>query len=525
MVDGALIQVDEEGNEILKTPMKEKKTERTCSVAERKMWDDLSTSVFSVFETVLDSDSVTKDFKDKDGGLEVLTSTLNHLNHALQDKSSISWWTHLIQVRKLLKLITKTHETCIVPSLQSKTLSRNSKLNIAKRYKRLCEAEKCVIKVLCSVNRLSCEKEENTNNMNAVRHVLYDRWTALLGSNSRVIFISSLAENMTKSYGKVSMRNRLKLFESVIGGVSDLLERLIAMSSSSSKTSKSSSNTTALPGVVKRSDSIAERIDIVQKCLLELIKITCDSLNEASALKHRTNDLPTLFYVLVRVSSEGCVVPTGIFGEEDDVLKTLLTSRVRTQRGVELRKSVLEIVSLAAVSVFGKNKGEKILSRILNLNSKNQHVSGEDYSIEDLFKMADASKKNSKNEKMKPSELKMIRSLLMSKCRSILSHFVERGSTERVCDVLTGLLELDSGTTDELNWIVAGEMTPPKRLLDYGSEKNISSKRKIHLLYLMPLLVKCVATDLKKERLLAQACLEAALLEIGYRRVGGSSEL
>ena len=111
----------------------------------------------------------------------------------------------------------------------------------------------------------------------------------------------------------------------------------------------------------------------------------------------------------------------------------------------------------------------------------------------------------------------------MSKCRSILSHFVERGSTERVCDVLTGLLELDSGTTDDMNWIVAGEMTPPKRLLD--DLGNSSSKRKIHLLYLMPLLVKCVATDLKKERQLAQACLEAALLEIGYRRVGGSSEL
>ncbi len=481
------------------------------------MWDDLSTSVWSVFETILDSDSVTKDFKDKDGGLEVLTSTLNHLNQALQDKFSISWWTHLIQVRKLSKLITKTHETCIVPSLQSKTLSRNSKLMIAKRYKRLCAAEKCVIELLCSVNRLSCEKEENTNNMNAVRHVLYDRWTALLGSNSRIIFISSLAESMTKSYSKVSMRNRLKLFESVIGGVSDLLERLIAMSSSS-KTSKS--NSTAAPGVVKRSDSIAERIDIVQKCLLELIKITCESLNEASALKHRTNDLPTLFYVLVRVSSEGCVVPTGIFGEEDDVLETLLTSRVRTQRGVELRKSVLEIVSLAAVSVFGKTKGEKILSRILSLNSKNQNVSGEDYSIEDLFKMADASK--SDRNKMKPSELKMIRSLLMSKCRSILSHFVERGSTERVCDVLTGLLELDSGTTDDMNWIVAGEMTPPKRL--FGDLGN-SSSRKIHLLYLMPLLVKCVSTDLKRERQLAQACLEAALLEIGYRRVGGSSEL
>ena len=172
VVDGALIQVDEEGNEILKTPVKEK-AERTCSVAERKMWDDLSTSVWSVFETILDSDSVTKDFKDKDGGLEVLTSTLNHLNQALHDKSSISWWTHLIQVRKLLKLITKTHETCIVPSLQSKTLSRNSKLMIAKRYKRLCAAEKYVIELLCSVNRLSCEKEENTNNMNAVRHVLY----------------------------------------------------------------------------------------------------------------------------------------------------------------------------------------------------------------------------------------------------------------------------------------------------------------------------------------------------------------
>ena len=89
VVDGALIQVDEEGNEILKTPVKER-TERTCSVAERKMWDDLSTSVWSVFETILDSDSVTKDFKDKDGGLEVPTSTLNHLNQALHDKSSIS---------------------------------------------------------------------------------------------------------------------------------------------------------------------------------------------------------------------------------------------------------------------------------------------------------------------------------------------------------------------------------------------------------------------------------------------------
>ena len=118
VVDGALIQVDEEGNEILKTPMKEKKTERTCSVAERKMWDDLSTSVFSVFETVLDSDSVTKDFKDKDGGLEVLTSTLNHLNHALQDKSSISWWTHLIQVRKVLKPF-RTERKCWLQSASS----------------------------------------------------------------------------------------------------------------------------------------------------------------------------------------------------------------------------------------------------------------------------------------------------------------------------------------------------------------------------------------------------------------------
>ena len=61
------------------------------------------------------------------------------------------------------------HVSCL-PSKQD--LERNSKLMIAKRYKRLCAAEKCVIELLCSVNRLR-EKEENTNNMNAVRHVLY----------------------------------------------------------------------------------------------------------------------------------------------------------------------------------------------------------------------------------------------------------------------------------------------------------------------------------------------------------------
>ena len=169
------------------------------------------------------------------------------------------------------------------------------------------------------------------------------------------------------------------------------------------------------------------------------------------------------------------------------------------------------------MGVFGKKTREKILLGILSLNNKSQEdgVVGEEYSIEELFKMADV-----RNNQMKQSELKMIRSLLMSKCRSILSHFVERGSQEKVCDVFSGLLELDSG--EDTNWIVAGEMTPPPTLL-VADESG--SKRKSHLLYLLPLLVKCVATNLKKERHLAQACLEAALLEIGYRRVGGSSEL
>ena len=97
-------------------------------------------------------------------------------------------------------------------------------------------------------------------------------------------------------------------------------------------------------------------------------------------------------------------------------------------------------------------------------------------------------------------------------------NFAERGLTENVSDVLSRLLELNSGGGGE--WSAVDGVMPPKRLYEDGSVGE-----KAHLLHLLPVLVKCVGTDLKKERRLAQACLEAALLEIGFRRASGSSEL
>jgi len=524
VVDGALVRVDEDGNEIMKqnTTIKTPITNRTTTMirtpaSAKRLWDDLASSLWSVFETIVTSDSVTKDLKDKDGGLEVLSSILNHINDACGDQFGVSWWTHLTQVRKVLNLITKTHEICILPTMERNDLSRNSKLCIAKRYGRISEPEKALIAVFETICDLTCDKEEN-NNMNAVRHVLFDRYITLLGSRSRQVFLTRVAESMTMSYSKVSMKNKLTLFEALIGNVSKLLERLIAMSSGG-RSEKAKVKIGKAPGIVQKNNNLTERIDIVQKTLLRILKSTCECLSECFNVGHRKDSLALLFYVLLRVSTEGTVVKRGMFGE--DVTKTceiLLSRKVRSRRGKELLKSILQTASLVAVNVLGRNVGEKFVTQVLSRKDDDDDddtQQEEKYSLEDLFRMAD-SRKSKQQQDLK--KLSMVRSLLMSRCRSILMNFVERGLTENVSDVLSRLLELNSGGGGE--WSAVDGVMPPKRLYEDGSVGE-----KAHLLHLLPVLVKCVGTDLKKERRLAQACLEAALLEIGFRRASGSSEL
>lgn len=545
VVDGALVRVDEEGNEIMKstetmtTPIKttskillddvvkEKKTPISTPAiisAKRRLWDDLSTSLWTVFETILNENRVTKDFKDKNGGFVIFNSVLNHFLEAMEERNGKNWWTHMNQVRRLLNLITSTYEKAIIPVTQIKVdlLPRNSKLKIAIRYKRLFETEKLTIGILERICELSCQEEDN-NNMNAVRHALFDRYAALLASNSRQIFVNAVAESLFKSYDKIECKKKLKLFESVLSDVTSILERLIAMSSEDyddevdveKNAMIRKKNKNIIPGIVQKS-GVNKKIEVVQTCLIRLVKSTCKALGDACRIGHRKESLGTLWNVLLRVSTEGIVVPRGCFrggGVSSKTCEIVLKYKVRTKRENVLRREILEAASIVAVAVLGNEKGEKLVTRILGLSKNSTDGVEDSYSIGDLFRMCDVRKGGQKGKE----KMEMYQSLLMSRCRSILGHFVERGVSEGVSDVLSRLLDLVS-SDDGWKGVDLDVVAPPLWLTKCKGGKN-------HLIYLLPLLVKCVGTEKYKERKLAQACLEAALLEIGFRKASGSSEL